>query len=1127
MTNKVELNTLSQVVHKEQAFLTALNENFDRIQEAINDTLSRSGVIPNQMEAPLDMNGQRIINAGTALEDNDVITKAYIEELIQDVQDAVTRADELINQAIAAVEVYANEHVYPIIQDAVDSAVAAKDAAKGYADDAKDYYDDTKDLYDDLADVKASLSSLLDLYNNLSYVIDVSNNMTDVQTVSGISSNVTTVAGISSAVSAVAGNSTNINAVNANKTNINKVATNINNINSVANSVANVNSVAASLSNVNSVAGALSDINTVAGDLSNIDEVAEISGAVSTVASNISKINSVVSNETNINTVASNISDVNHVSENMGKIADVYDDLSVIEAVNSNSTNINAVNNNKTNIDAVAGIASDVSTVASKASEVDTVATNISDVNTAAANIQAIQDAPTQASNAQKWAEGSDADVAALGGTHSAKGWANQEANNYSVTSTGSTTSRTLKDRFADVINVKDFGAKGDGVTDDTNAIQAAMTHANAGDTIFFPNGDYNVSTINITKRLNLTGGHIISNSVAITLNTSQKGGSIKNMVLDAPIGILVEGYVRNMLVENCMITNATTYGIWIKQGNEFMFKDGLIYLPNDQETTTGTAIKIDTWDCHFSNVVIQGYKTAIDCSKGANIFDKIHAWFAKQELFSGSVFMKIQGQNQISNCYSDGYQYVFNLYNNYYKLAISNMYVGFGGHDITSNIPVIFYSSSSTQDLVSGGNTIDCSGLEITQPESRVDFSNIESFCIEGFYDRNGYLGNYICKKPNGNSTKSNFITDIPNNLTVGGVGTSTISVSGYSYRPSGEKKETSGLTKDLSYLSDGTYLIITWGMSSLDYSKADQSFSGASQPSPTDTRAIWYDTNEEKLKITYDSGSTWDGNLILPLAKITIDDGKISKIDKVYNGFSEVGSYLFVFPGVAGYEGNGFNNDNSYKNRHFLVENLEKASVNSYETVFAIRQTNDSFYLTTRSGRYAYVKDRDEMYDIGLGGAYYVEKENKVYSWGGTGYSEYDVGCVLGYGIRTNGVLDFRFETDIFSSGKRIDYLSKMSQPSKKYQTITLGASGASYTMNYTGTLYIGMTSGAAGETIKFQNTTSGLQKIVVSQDSGIYYTASIPVSIGDKVTLSYSMATFSGPFRLILTKGDELCF
>lgn len=217
MTNKVELNTLTQVVHKEQAFLVALNENFLRLQQAINDTLSRSGVTPNEMQEVLDMNGKRITNVGTAVDPKDALTKEFIDDVIAEVEAAADRWNSLVTDAQQALETYAAEHIYPVAQAAVDSA-------KGYAEDAKDYYDDTKALYDALADIRDNMTGLLSIISNMTEILAVEADLTNIDSVAGSLSNIDSVAGDLSNIDSVAGDLTNIDEVNANKANINTLA---------------------------------------------------------------------------------------------------------------------------------------------------------------------------------------------------------------------------------------------------------------------------------------------------------------------------------------------------------------------------------------------------------------------------------------------------------------------------------------------------------------------------------------------------------------------------------------------------------------------------------------------------------------------------------------------------------------------------------------------------------------------------------------------------------------------------------------------------------------------------------------------------------------------------------------
>ena len=68
------------------------------------------------------------------------------------------------------------------------------------------------------------------------------------------------------------------------------------------------------------------------------------------------------------------------------------------------------------------------------------------------------------------------------------------------------------------MINVKDFGAKGDGITKDTAAIQSAI---NAGGVVYFPAGVY----LSGTLYLKSNGGLYLENG-AVLKNTRFSSGS-------------------------------------------------------------------------------------------------------------------------------------------------------------------------------------------------------------------------------------------------------------------------------------------------------------------------------------------------------------------------------------------------------------------------------------------------------------------------------------------------------------------------------------------------------------------------------------------------------------------------
>lgn len=91
----------------------------------------------------------------------------------------------------------------------------------------------------------------------------------------------------------------------------------------------------------------------------------------------------------------------------------------------------------------------------------------------------------------------------------------------------GNSTTRSLQHKLDDFVSIKDFGAKGDGVTDDTEAINRALyelycrtTSLAAKKTLYFPGGNYIVSgSINVPSHARIVGEGTFNTQITQTAN--------------------------------------------------------------------------------------------------------------------------------------------------------------------------------------------------------------------------------------------------------------------------------------------------------------------------------------------------------------------------------------------------------------------------------------------------------------------------------------------------------------------------------------------------------------------------------------------------------------------------------
>ena len=91
---KVQIRRLDSLTHNDTAATKLINDNFEALQQGVEDAISRSGKKPNFMDDVLDMNMHRIINIADPVDNNDLANKSYVGTKVSEEEGRAKAAEE-------------------------------------------------------------------------------------------------------------------------------------------------------------------------------------------------------------------------------------------------------------------------------------------------------------------------------------------------------------------------------------------------------------------------------------------------------------------------------------------------------------------------------------------------------------------------------------------------------------------------------------------------------------------------------------------------------------------------------------------------------------------------------------------------------------------------------------------------------------------------------------------------------------------------------------------------------------------------------------------------------------------------------------------------------------------------